>query len=260
MIWPITIICSLVGSMLFSVPGAFLGLLVGVLIDRQLNLPSWKAMWLRMRGKGATGKPPVEHLHFMLLGYLAKLNGRVLPIHIKQTGLEMQRQQLNGYAQQAAINAFNQGKHMQLATLRALLEGGALKTGQAEMIIASCWRLVWAERKVSQSQRQAIFSCGKWLGLAQGRIAALELPAKPASSQTVGGNSSEITAALAILGLPSAVRDWNRIQQTYRRLLSENHPDKLIGQGASANKIEQANKKTQQLHKAYSVLRKRLQN
>ncbi len=260
MIWPVTILATLLGLVLFSIPGALLGLLLGVLADRHLAIPGWRALWLRLRGHANNKTIPTDSLHFMLLGHLAKLNGRVLPVHIKQASLEMQRLQLGGYAQQAAINAFSRGKNMSVTSLADMLHNSKLTSEQAEKLISSCWRLVWAERKVSQQQRQTIFDCGKWLGLVAGRVAALEMPARPASDRPrVRGNSSELAAALALLGLPAATRDWNTIERSYRRQLSANHPDKLIGRGATAAQVEAANQQTQKLHRAYSILRQHLQ-
>lgn len=259
MILPATIVCTLLGLILFDVPGALLGLLGGVLLDRHLGIADWRSLWQRLRGRTGAGKIPVATVHFMLLGYLAKLNGRVLPVHIRQASAEMDLLRLSPYARQAAVNAFNQGKAMQLQELRNCIDNAVIISDKAELLIASSWRLAWAERKVSQAQRQAIFSCGKWMGLLAGRVAALELQAKPAASTSGSGkHSNDLAAALAILGLTAGVRDWAVIQRSYRRLLSENHPDKLIGQGASAQQIEQANNKTRQLHTAYRLLRQRL--
>ncbi|WKB35782.1 DnaJ domain-containing protein [Terrilactibacillus sp. S3-3] len=42
-----------------------------------------------------------------------------------------------------------------------------------------------------------------------------------------------------------------KIKKNYRRLIKENHPDRLLSQGASDEAINQANKKVAEIKKAY---------
>lgn len=95
MIWPVTIVATALGLLIASIPGALLGLVLGALVDRYLAIASWSALRQKL------SRQPVlysaEHSQFMLLGYLAKLNGRVLPAHIQQARIEMRRLGLEGY-------------------------------------------------------------------------------------------------------------------------------------------------------------------
>ncbi len=44
------------------------------------------------------------------------------------------------------------------------------------------------------------------------------------------------------------------VKKAYRRLLSRNHPDKLIAQGLPEAMIKVANEKTQKIMKAYELI------
>ncbi|MCK9236465.1 MAG: DnaJ domain-containing protein [Thiopseudomonas sp.] len=255
MIWPVTVVATALGLLIASIPGAILGVVLGALVDRYLAIPSWSALWQRLGRQSAVYS--AEHSQFMLLGYLAKLNGRVLPAHIQQVRIEMRRLGLEGYKYQAAITAFSQGKDAQLTDLRAGLQA-SFKGEKAEQLLLSAWRVIWSERKVSPLQRKTLEYCAKWLGVKQARLAELELQVKPSPAQNnkPAVKLTELGQALAVLGLPSATNSFTQVQRAYRRLLSENHPDKLIGAGASKSRIEQANDRTQELHSAYAVLRK----
>ncbi|MNY76158.1 DnaJ-like protein DjlA [compost metagenome] len=47
------------------------------------------------------------------------------------------------------------------------------------------------------------------------------------------------------------------IKRAYRRLLSQNHPDKLAGSGASPALVRAATDRTRELHNAYNLIRER---
>lgn len=256
MIWPVTIAATLAGLWIAGIPGGFLGLVGGVLIDRHLDLPNWAALRQRMTGRFAAPQQPAELTRFMLLGYLAKLNGRVLPAHIQRARMEMQRMRLEGYRYQAAIEAFSRGKGIQLLELKALLQAG-FKGEKAEQLLLSAWHMVWAERKVSPLQRKTLEQCAEWLGVGASRLAELERIAAPAAAEyRPAVTVTEVDRALATLGLAPGTRSFAQVQRAYRRLLSEHHPDKLTGAGATRQQIERANDKTQELHGAFALLRR----
>ena len=48
MIWPVTILCGLVGMLIAHIPGALLGLLIGNIIDRNLAIKSWADLRARL--------------------------------------------------------------------------------------------------------------------------------------------------------------------------------------------------------------------
>ena len=46
------------------------------------------------------------------------------------------------------------------------------------------------------------------------------------------------------------------IKKTYRRLMSQHHPDKLVSRGLPEQMIKDATEKTQQIKAAYELIRK----
>jgi len=59
----------------------------------------------------------------------------------------------------------------------------------------------------------------------------------------------------AVLGLPRSASD-QEIKQTYRRLIRENHPDKLIAQGLPQEFVDLANDKLATINDAYDQIEK----
>lgn len=249
---------AMLGWWLASIPGLLLGTVIGVWLDRRLGTDGWGAVRTRLLGsRKPANKPDATMVQFMLLGHLAKLNGRVLPAHIQQARIEMRRLGLEGYRYQAAIAAFNQGKSMELAGMRRGLQKGFSGLA-AEQLLLSGWRLVWAQGRSSRQQYEVMKQCAGWLTVTTERLLQLEQQVKPATGSATGSMKvrlSERDRALQLLGLKPPVEDFALIRRAYRRLLSENHPDRLIGRGASAAQVQLANDKTRALHDAYSLLR-----
>ena len=47
------------------------------------------------------------------------------------------------------------------------------------------------------------------------------------------------------------------IKRAYRKLISQHHPDKLAGAGASVERVRAATEKTRELQAAYALVRER---
>lgn len=255
---------ALLGWWLASIPGLLLGTLLAVWLDRRLGQKGWAQLQEKLTASRPAGKKAVSanQVQFMLLGYLAKLDGWVMPVHIQQARMEMRRLGLDGYPYQAAIAAFNQGKSMDLKTLRRDMQRAFAQDLAAEQLLLSAWRLVWAQGHASRAQYQVLRQCAGWLSVSTERLLQLEQQVKP-RPQRAGGMQvrlGEREQALRLLGLQPPVKDFSLVRKAYRKLLSENHPDRLIGAGASEAQVQQANEKTRALHEAYRVLRKHYQS
>ena len=64
---------------------------------------------------------------------------------------------------------------------------------------------------------------------------------------------SKLDEAYAILEV-SPINSKQEIKKSYRRLISRNHPDKLIAKGLPESMIKIANEKTQAIRKAYEQI------
>ena len=253
-------VLAMLGWLLASIPGLLLGTLLAVWLDRRLGSKGWDSL----RHKLGAGRPArrqaatASQVQFMLLGHLAKLNGRVLPAHIQQARMEMRRLGLDGYPYQAAIAAFNQGKGMELKALRRDLQQAFGRSLDAEQLLLSAWRLVWSQGRSSREQYQALRQCASWLSVDTARLLQLEQQVRPRArtGSSMQVRLGERDSALRLLGLQPPVEDFSLIRKAYRKLLSEHHPDRLIGAGASEEQVRHANETTRALHDAYSLLRR----
>ncbi|GLZ84920.1 molecular chaperone DjlA [Metapseudomonas resinovorans] len=251
MVWPATLIGAAAGFALANIPGAMLGGLLGHVLDRRLHLDSWGALRARLRGDPAIDQ---QDLLFILLGRLAKSDGRVQEAHIQQARSEMKRIGLDEAGTRRAIAAFNRGKsggdnlHLALHKLQD-------ERVTVERLLRSCWQMAAADGRIGKRERELVLQWGGWMGLAASRVEALGagydtpqgLPSK---------RSNSYRDALILLGV-TADCEPAVIKRAYRRLLSQNHPDKLAGSGASPAVVRAATDRTRELQSAYNLIRER---
>lgn len=250
MLWPITVLGALAGWALASIPGALLGGVLGQVVDRRLRLTSWAALRALFGGAAMDD----DELLFMLLGRLAKSGGRVLQLHIQQARQEMQRLGLNEAARRRAMEAFNRGKLAGDDFARPL-QGLRGRPERADLVLRGCWRMAWADGRVSEREYELIQQWGRCLGWALEELNALADEYEPARRKAEVP-SADYQAALRLLGVR---RDSEAaaIKRAYRKLLSQHHPDKLAGAGATPAQIRAATERTGALHQAYELVRSR---
>ena len=57
-----------------------------------------------------------------------------------------------------------------------------------------------------------------------------------------------------MLGVPASTPDAE-VTRAYRRLMSQNHPDKLVAQGLPESMIAAAHERTQRILEAYEIVK-----
>jgi DnaJ like chaperone protein len=228
-----------------------LGALLGQALDRRLQLQTWGQLREKLGGRPALRN---DELLFVLLGRLAKSNGRVVDGHILQARQEMHALDMGEPAMRRAIAAFNRGKTGQ-DRLHGYLRRLSTQPNAAEGVLRACWRMVWADGSAGKAERELILQWGKWLGWTTLQVRALAADYEPQKRSLVSA-SVNYQEALYLLGV-SATTEPAQIKRAYRRLLSRHHPDKIAGSGATASQVREATDKTRELHTAYKLIRQR---
>ncbi len=195
---------------------------------------------------------------FTIMGYIAKSDGRVSENEIRVASRIMQNMMLTKQLRQQAINYFQQGKqanfvldqilsslynscfsqrnllHLFLEIqLQAAYADGILTSKKQKILEHICYRL---------GLNSSDFFFQHWSQGQESRQKTYQQPKK-----------DHLQSAYRTLGVSSSINN-NDLKKTYRKLMSQNHPDKLVSKGLPEEMIKLATQKTQDIKLAYECI------
>ena len=115
---------------------------------------------------------------------------------------------------------------------------------------------------MDSAERQVLAAIASAFGVNAAQLARLIDMARAQQQFHSGGQGQSTSsqaptpdAAYAALGVAPSVDD-KTLKRTYRKLMSENHPDKLIAKGVPESMIKVATERSQEIQNAYEVIKK----
>lgn len=187
-------------------------------------------------------------LTFRLLGHLVSSNGRVSDFHLQQIIEETEILHLSDEQIPQATQAYLLGQELIADDFELSLRHFKQDELAKELLLQSCWRLIWADRHLGVREYQLVHLWGYWLGWSRPAIEKLGVPYRPVYVP------AEHRAALQLLGV-AIDSSPEHIRQMYKRQLSYSHPDKVMGTGGTVEQICEATEMTVKIHEAYTLLR-----
>ncbi len=194
---------------------------------------------------------------FSVMGHVAKADGHVSPQEISAAKNIMAQMQLSEQQRSAAMKFFDQGKSADFPLQEILHQFRKECHGRRnliQMFVEIQIATALADGKVDDSEKRVLYTIGKILGFARGQIDHLFNMAN--AQQASSSDSLTLTQAYKILGI-SKDSSEAEIKKAYRRLMSQHHPDKLVSKGLPDEMIQLATEKTQEIRKAYDLIKKR---
>lgn len=275
--WWGKLIGAFLGYVFGGPAGALFGILIGNFIDRTLQEHFSRPYWYYHVEKRQLIQKVFFEATFSVIGHLAKADGRVSQKEINMANTLMHDMGLNQQQRIAAQNFFKQGKasNFDLAgMLSRLLSTCRDNPELLKLFMDIQYRAALADG-LSEKKVQVLDTIFRRMGFAplheQYRFYADfgNQNTNYSSSQNANNQRSysynrsrayqaqhgqdNLTHAYAILELsPNANKQETK--RAYRRLISRNHPDKLIAQGLPEEMIKIANDKTQKITKAYEQI------
>lgn len=194
---------------------------------------------------------------FTVMGYIAKIDGRVTQDEIQLAEQVMQQMRLAPQQRRVAINLFNEGKkdgfplHEVLAQFRLEV---SRRHNLVQMFLEILIATAFADAKLHASERQLLQSIATELGYSVAEFTAL-LGRVTGQEQFANQDSyqGKLAAACGLLGVSPAVTDAE-LKKAYRRQMSQHHPDKLVAKGLPEEMIDIATAKTQEIKAAYELI------
>jgi DnaJ like chaperone protein len=252
--------------------GAFIGALLGWVIARE-----WGALLGAILGYSLTANRGGMHwVHmdagraqaaffnatFSVMGCIAKADGRVSEHEIRAARAIMAQMNLSAEQQRAAIDLFNQGKQPDFQ-LDPVLIHFREQCGGYPALLRMFLQIQLAAALadgVLHPAEQAIFTriCAL-LGILPAELHQYEAFIRAQQSFGGGRGSARpqpdrLAAAYQTLGMQPTNSD-EEIKRAYRRLMKENHPDRLVSRGLPEAMLKIAQEKTQQINIAYELIK-----
>ena len=255
---------KLIGAVLGAIIGrGLLGAIVGFLIGHQFDR--------RAAGASRPGGVPSRELQvlffratFQVMGRVAKADGRVTEQEIDAARATMRRFSLSEADVRRAIDLFTEGKAADFPIDDVLGEFRAASAGREDL------RRLFVQIQLEAALHggglsppaRAVFArmCGL-LGISAMEFAALEAMLRMHRAHGGAGGAAprpaadQLADAYQALGVSPDADDAG-VRLAYRRLMSQNHPDKLVANGLPQSMVEAAHERTQQILEAYEVIRK----
>lgn len=251
------LIAGLFGLIVLGIPGLFFGLFIGHLFDRGLAT---------VMGFGGGGLQELRQKFFrtifLLMGHIAKADGRISEEEIAHTEQLFAQLGLGDEQRNEAILLFKEGADATFSvedTLRQFLQAGGAHPTLRQTLLMFLITLAFADGELHEAERDALTLIGRELGYPPQTVAEL-LRMATAQEQFhqhpgAGSNAPTLDDAYAALGVDASASDAE-VKKAYRKLMSQHHPDKLSARGVPDDVLKLATEKSQEIQAAYELIRK----
>jgi DnaJ like chaperone protein len=239
--------------------GALLGLFVGSAIDRT-------------RAYGAGGVNPLGNTNrqavfvetlFVSMGKLAKADGQVSQDEINHVEALMQKLGMTAEHRTQAIALFKRGTEpafdLESTYTRFMSVCGHTKHLKQVLLVYLIVTAL-ADGHIHEAEKAMLADIATRLGYNQVEFSQL-IDMVLNQSHFAGGQASGANSAAALgdaykaLGVSKDSTD-QEIKRAYRKLISQYHPDKLMGQGLPEDMIAMATEQAKEIQLAYDLIQK----
>ena len=248
--------------------GAAIGLIIGHAYDERMAADD---------DAGPAGDPAAVRAVFFrnafrVMGYVAKSDGRVSEREIAAAREIFRQFRLDEAQTRQAIDLFTQGKSpgFDLDSALAEMRGACGRRHDLLRVFVEVQlRAALLGNDMAGGTRALLGRIAQRLGVSGLEFAHLEAllrlqgyGARPAGTGAGWGGSAappprreeSLAEAYEVLEVSPQASDAE-VKRAYRRLMSQNHPDKLVSRGLPESMMEMAKQKTQTIQRAYERVR-----
>lgn len=271
-----------------GVSAVIIGLLVGHLFDKA------RSSRRRTAFSAHSSRQALFYITtFQAMGHLTKSKGRVTEADILAATHVMDRLELRGEARDAAQQAFREGKSRQFPVRGKLRKLRDVCIGRFDMVrlfLEIQLQVAFIDGALHPNERRLLYVFADELGVTRAQfelfLRTMERTTQQSHAQSrhgkggwsqQGGNAHQrrgqsydgrsqyqrpptyprgptVESACRTLGVRSH-DDAATVKRAYRKLMSEHHPDKVVGKGLSPRMIELSKRKAQDIQAAYEFLK-----
>lgn len=249
------IVGALIGYYVFGLAGAFIGLLLGSIVDR-------------LGAYGIGGVNPFSAGHrqavfletvFSLMGRLAKADGHISKDEIDHVEQFIHKLGMSAEHRQQAIALFKRGAapdfDFELA-LRHFMAVCGYTHSLRQMLLVYLIVLALSDGRIDTAEDRLLENIARHLGYDQAAFRHM-LDMVLNQLHFAGGQAAVSANALddayKALGVSKESTD-QEVKRAYRKLMSQYHPDKLMGQGLPEDMIAVATEQAKEVQVAYDLI------
>ncbi|PLW71020.1 co-chaperone DjlA [Pseudohalioglobus lutimaris] len=253
------LIGGIIGLLTLGPLGLIIGLFVGHLFDKGL----WQTMKFASPQNIARIKDSFFETTFLLSGFVAKADGRISELEIAHTEAVFKQMGLSAEQRKRAIGLFQKGASVEFEPEPAVASFMVVSRGQRQLcqtLLFFLISLALADHEIDQTETAALQRIATLLGFNPSQLEQFLRMAQAQDhfhgSAGAGRQSgTSLEDAYTALGVTSDVDD-KALKRAYRKLMSENHPDKLIAQGVPEDMVKLATERSQEIQAAYEMVKK----
>lgn len=264
-----------------NILGALAGLYLGYLFDNALRRMTDKQNVENWLESGDSKQSIFFYTTFSVMGHVAKASGRVTSEHIQTASLFMDKMRLTDAQKEEAKDAFREGKLPGFplnAKLRLFKQHFGHRSDLQQFFLDILIQTAYSDSVLEKKEYEVLLKIAKQLGYSKhflGQMismweAEVRFQAHKQKQnekykkydrrsqhqeQQRQDTSPSLQDAYALIG--ASERDSSReIKRAYKRLMAQNHPDKLVAKGLPPELMELAKQKTQDIQAAYDLIKK----
>lgn len=257
MMWQGKALGAVVGVFAAGPVGALFGTFIGHLFDVEAET---RLLSARRREPAMGVQEAFFRATFQVMGHIAKADGRVSEEEIRAARAMMGELRLGEREVRLAIELFTQGKAAEFpldATLQQLYRACRNRPDLCRMFMQIQLQAALWGGGVHASARRVLTRVAGALDISAYELVQMEalLRMQQSARQTSEARSAvdRVAQAYEVLGVPASSSDAE-VTKAYRRLMNQNHPDKLHAKGLPESMMKVAEEKTRQIRSAYEVL------
>jgi DnaJ like chaperone protein len=267
---------KIIGAILGYIIGrGFLGAIIGLIVGHQFDSAGKRVG--RGSGNGGVRNDPAAlrraffEATFQVMGHVAKSDGRVTELEIDAAREAMRRFALSEADRLRAIELFTAGKEPDFPlddTLARLRQLAGHQPDLCRLFVQIQLEAAIRGNSLGDRPRAVFLRVCRALGISSLEFASLEAMMRMHAGNYgygPGGRTSQgpgfgtrpdarLTDAYDVLGVSPSAADAE-VTKAFRRLMSQNHPDKLVAQGLPESMIAAAHERTQRILEAYELVK-----
>ena len=250
------LIGAVLGFYFFGFFGALAAFFLGSMIDRSISY-------------GVGGVNPLSRAHresiflgtvFVLMGKIAKADGQISQNEISHVELLFQKLGMTAEHRQRSIALFKQGAAENFdikPTLKEFMAVCGHTNSLKQMLLVYLIVMALADGNLDPAEEKLLLEIAQHLGYSQDAFRQI-LAMIINQTHFAGGQASTASSledAYKALGVSKESTD-QEVKRAYRKLMSQYHPDKLMGQGVPEDMIAVATAQAQEVQIAYDLIKK----